>query len=103
VAIVRDCGDFEIKVGFSLGLTYTPPIARDHQAKIADQLGQLGPEIQQRRERMELELIDFVCEKLGYDEAKIKNLVETRTEEERGAIVREQQGRAEKNARRGGR
>lgn len=103
MAIVRDCGDFELKIGLNVGLTYTPPISRESMGSIAKKLEELGPVLTQKRERMELELLDFMCEQLGYDEAKVKQLVETRTDEERQAIVREQQGRAEKNARRGGR
>jgi hypothetical protein len=103
VAIVRDCGDFSAKIGFAIGLEFPPYVTPELQRQINDALSKAAAEIQSKRERMELELLDFVCEQLGYPEERVKALIESRTDAQNDAIEKEETGRAEKNRRRASR
>ena len=103
MAIVRDCGHFEAKLGFSFGVEFAAHASPQIQREVNAKLTQHADEIRAMRERTELELLDFVCDLLGYGEERVNELVSTRTSEENDAIEQEKAGRAEKQRRRGGR
>lgn len=103
MAIVRDCGHLSAKLGFSLSFEFPPYIDAETQREINAKLEKHADEIRATRERTELELLDFVCDLIGYGEERVRELVATRTSEESDAIEAETQGRAEKNRRRQGR
>lgn len=103
MAIVRDCGDFEAKLGFTIGLDFFAYVPKADQAKLADKLGALSAELQAKREKMELELLDFVCDQLGYPEEVVAQKLADRDAEQHQKAVAEAAGRAHKTARRAGR
>lgn len=100
MAIVRDCGDFTAKIGFSIGVEFPPHVTPAVQSEVSGKMSQISAELQSRRERMEMELLDYFCEQLGYPEERVRALVDTRTTEESDAIEKEAKGREEKNRRR---
>lgn len=103
MTIVRDCGDFDLKIGFAIGIEFKAQVDTKLQKSIADDYAKLGDEIRAKRERMELELQDFVADRLGYGEAVVRKLVEDRDAENEAAVVAEKVGRAAKQAKREGR
>src|SRR5262245_60039312 len=100
MAIGRDGGHFSAKMGFTFGLEFPRDVDAALQREIADKMAALASELKAERERVEMQLLDFLCDKLGYTEDRVKALVETRTDEENDAIEQENAGRAEKNRRR---
>lgn len=103
MAIVRDCGPFEAKVGFSFGVEFRAHASPEAQREANAKLEKHADEIRAMREKMELELLDFCCDLMGYTEDRVRELVAQRTDEENDAIEQEKAGRAEKNRRRAGR
>lgn len=100
MAIVRDCGDFEAKIGFSVGISFVPPIDEAKQKEITSKFEKLQDELQRKRERMELELLDWICEQVGYPEEVVAQLVTSRETETQRATTAETEGRATKHERR---
>lgn len=103
MAIVRDAGDFSVKVGFHFGVEFPAWVAKGDQARIGQLLRDNEDTIKQKREKMELELLDFVCDQLGYTEDVVKQKVEARDAANEQAAIAEKNGRELRQRQREGR